>query len=76
MFIYSALEAGVWAETATEGGRRFMAAWKKKRTTQPDTVGILHRKRKICEATPIGLITVEKSKYSTPVPAREGPSPV
>ena len=26
----TALEVEVWVETVTEGGRRFMAAWKKK----------------------------------------------
>ena len=71
------LEAGVWVETVTEGGRRFMAAWKKE-----DVDAARHARRRererdwetcyrtaahaTCEATPIGL--VDESK---PVRARD-----
>ena len=37
----TALEAGVWVETVAEGGRRFMAAWRKE---EVDAAG--HRQEK------------------------------
>ena len=38
----TALKAGVWVETVTEGGRRFMAAWKKE---EVDVARHRHEKR-------------------------------
>ena len=44
----TALKAGVWVETVTEGGRRFMAAWRKE---EVDTARHRQEKR---EATTLG----------------------
>ena len=33
----TALEAGVWVETVTEGGQRFMAAWRKEEANETMT---------------------------------------
>ena len=44
----TALKAGVWAETVTEGGRRFMAAWRKEKVD-----AARHRQEKR-EATKLG----------------------
>ena len=45
----TALKAEVWVETATEGGRRFMAAWRKEAAED----AVRHRQEKI-EATRLG----------------------
>ena len=64
-----ALKAEVWIEAVTEGGRRFMAAWReeegdavrhrqeKREATSNETgkVAIPHGSVEFCEATPIGL---------------------
>ena len=44
----TALKAEVWVETVTEGGRRFMAAWRKK-----EVHAARHRQEK-SEATSLG----------------------
>ena len=64
------LKAEVWVEAVTEGGRRFMAAWREEeedaarhRQTSPgeergnetEKVAIAHGSVECCEATPIGL---------------------
>ena len=46
----TALKAEVWVETVTEGGRRFMAAWKKE---EVDAAGHHQEKR---EATRLGKL--------------------
>ena len=62
-----ALKAEVWVEAVTEGGRRFMAAWrdeegdaarhrqKKREATRWESCEIAHGSVEFCEATPIGL---------------------
>ena len=63
-----ALKAEVWVEAVTEGGRRFMAAWRgeqrrrrgqtspgEERGNETGKVAIAHRSVEFCEATPIGL---------------------
>ena len=61
-----ALKAEVWVEAVTEGGRRFMAAWREEgrhgqtspgeeRGNETGKVSIAHRNVEFCEATPIGL---------------------
>ena len=63
-----ALKAEVWVEAVTEGGRRFMAAWRgeergrrgqispgEERSNETGKVAIAHRSVEFCEATPIGL---------------------
>ena len=65
----AALEAEVWVETITEGGRRFMVAWRevevdaarhrqveREATRLGSKVVIAHDSVKCCEATPIGLV--------------------
>ena len=53
-----ALKAEVWVEAVTEGGRRFMAAW---REEEEDAARHRQEKREahgsveFCEATPIGI---------------------
>ena len=44
------LEAEVWVETATKGGRRFMAAWRKE-----EVDGVIHRQKKT-KATRLGKL--------------------
>ena len=68
----TALKAEVWVETATEGGRRFMAAWRKedvdaarhrqekREATRLGTVIIADGSVEFCEATPIGLVDEPK----------------
>ena len=48
-----ALKAEVWVEAVTEGGRRFLAAWRKKRKTRPDIARRRERQREweICNCT-------------------------
>ena len=72
----TALEAEVWVESITEGGRRLMAAWGKveadvasgisrRRERQRDwerEVVIAHESVEFCEAAPIGL--ADESKES------------
>ena len=70
----TALKAEVWVEAVTEGGRRFMAAWRKVRGRRSQTspreergnetgkVDIAHGSVEFCEATPIGL--ADESKES------------
>ena len=61
-----ALKAEVWVEAVTEGGRRFMAAWREEeedvgqtsaeeRGNETGQVAIAHGSVEFCEATPIGL---------------------
>ena len=63
-----ALKAEVWVEVVTEGGRRFMAAWREEeedearhRQEKREATGlgklqsIAHGSVEFCEATPIGL---------------------
>ena len=50
----TALEAEVWVETATEGGRRFMTAWRKE---EVDTARYCEEKR---EATRRGKLLSHK----------------
>ena len=63
-----ALKAEVWVEAVTEGGRRFMAAWREEerarcgqtspgeeRGNETGKVAIAHGSVEFCEATPIGL---------------------
>ena len=45
----TALKADVWAETVTEGGRRFMAAWRKE-----DEVDTARHRQEKREATRLG----------------------
>ena len=64
----SALKAEVWVETITEGGRRFMAAWRKeevdaarhrqekREATETGKLAIADGSVEFCEATPIGLV--------------------
>ena len=40
--VLKVLEAEVWVETVTEGGRRFMAAWRKE---EVDAARYCHKKR-------------------------------
>ena len=40
-----AVKAEVWVEAVTEGGRRFMAAWRQKRKTRPDIARRRERQR-------------------------------
>ena len=47
----TALEAEVWVETATDGGRRFMAAWRKE-----EVDAARHRQEKR-EATRLGKLS-------------------
>ena len=67
----------MWIETVTEGGRRFMAAWRKKEVDtarhlqekkeaiRPGKVVIAHESSvEFCEATPIGLVDTNESKKS------------
>ena len=72
-----ALEADVWVETVTEGGLRFMAAWRKQEVDvarhrqekkEATRLGKLYRTRKgrTCEATPIGLLAEPKESYTGP----------
>ena len=61
----TALKAEVWVETVTEGGRGFMAAWRKEvvdaaRHRQENREAT--RLVEFCEGTPIGL--VDESKVS------------
>ena len=71
----TALKAEVWVETVTEGGRRFMAAWRKeevdaarhrqeKRGNETGKVVIAHGSVEFCEATPIGLVDEPKKSYT------------
>ena len=60
-------EAEVWVEAVTEGGWRFMAAWRqeeedaarhrheKREANESGKVAIAHGSIEVCEATPIGL---------------------
>ena len=62
-----ALKDEVWVEAVTEGGRRFMAAWREERGRRGQTspgeekgnetgkVAITHGSVEFCEATPISL---------------------
>ena len=60
-----ALKAEVWVEAVTEGGRRFMAAWReeeedaagqrRRESSETGKVAIAHASVEFCEATPIGL---------------------
>ena len=62
-----ALKAEVWVEAVTEGGRRFMAAWReeeedaarhrqeKRENNETGKVAIAHGSVECCEATPIGI---------------------
>ena len=63
-----AFKAEVWVEAVTEGGRRFMAAWREgrrgrrgqtspgqERGNETGEVAIAHGSVEFCEATPIGL---------------------
>ena len=58
-----ALKAEVWVEAVTEGGRRFMAAWRQEeedaageeRGNETGKVAISYGSVEFCEATPIGL---------------------
>ena len=61
-----ASKAEAWVEAVTEGGRRFMAAWREeeedaarhrqeKRGNETGKVAIAHRSVEFCEATPTGL---------------------
>ena len=62
-----ALKADVWVEVVTEGGRRFMAAWRGRRGRRGQTspgeekgnetgkVALAHGSVEFCEATPIGV---------------------
>ena len=59
-----ALKAEVWVEAVTEGGRRFMAAWREEeedaarhrqeKREATGKVAIAHGSVEFCEATPIG----------------------
>ena len=67
-----ALEAEVWVKTVTEGGRMFMAAWRKEgvdaarhRREKRETTRLgksCYRiwKRRTCEGTPTGLVNEPK----------------
>ena len=46
----TALNAEVWVETVTEGGRRFMAAWRK------EEVGAARHRQEKREATSLGTL--------------------
>ena len=61
----------MWVETVTEGGRRFVAAWRKeevdaarhrqeKREATRRKVVIAHGSVEFCEATPIGPVDESK----------------
>ena len=63
-----ALKAEVWVEAVTEGGRRFLAAWRgeekgrrgqtspgEERGSETGKVAIAHRSVEFYEATPIAL---------------------
>ena len=67
----TALEAEVWVETVTEGGRRFVAAWRKeevdaarhrqdKRGNKTGKILIANGSLEFCKATPIGLVNESK----------------
>ena len=70
----------MWVETVTEGGRRFMAAWRK----GVDAARHLQEKREANEARKLAIVRGslepakrEKLTYSNPVlvRARNGPRP-
>ena len=62
----------MWVETVAEGGRRFMAAWRKgevdapgeERSNETGKVVIAHGSVEFCEATPIDLLIADESKES------------
>ena len=67
----TALKAEVWVETVTEGGRRFMAAWRneevdaarhrqEKRSNETGKLVIADGSVEFCEATLIGLVDEPK----------------
>ena len=69
----TALNAEVWVETVTEGGRRFMAAWRKEevdaarhrqdgeeRSNETGKLIIADGSVEFCEATPIGIVDEPK----------------
>ena len=69
----TALRAEVWVDTVTEGGRKFMAAWRKEEVGRGwkspgeergdetgEKVVIKHQSVEICEATLIGLADLSK----------------
>ena len=67
----AALEAEMWVETIMEGGRRFMAAWKKEELTRLDIAGRREsqrdceswyrtRKHRTCEAAQMVLVDDQK----------------
>ena len=68
------LKSEVWVEAVTEGGRRFMVAWRKEKGRRDQTspgeergnetgkVVIAYGSKEVCEATPIGL--ADESKES------------
>ena len=54
----TALKAEVWVEAVTEGGRRFMAAWREK---EEDAARYLQQKR---EATRLGKLLLHTEAYN------------
>ena len=71
----TALKAKVWVETVTEGGRRFIAAWRKEggdaarhRQEKREATRLgnwLYRRREsveFCEARPIGLVPSRRAE--------------
>ena len=69
-----ALKAEVWVGAVTEGGRRFMAAWRrgrrgqtyrqeKRNATRLESVAVAHGRVEFCEATPIGLADESKESW-------------
>ena len=54
----TALKAGVWVDTVTEGGRRLMAAW---RTEEVDAARHCQEKR---EATRLGQLVSHTEAYN------------
>ena len=44
-WIAMSLKAEVWVEAVTEGGRRFMAAWREEEETQSDIAKRIERQR-------------------------------
>ena len=68
----TALKTKVWVDTVTEGGRRFMAAWRKEEVdavrhrqekgeaTRLGKLVIAHGSVEFCEATPFNLVDEPK----------------
>ena len=78
-----ALKAEVWVEAVTEGGRRFMAAWREEEETRPDIARRKERQRdwESCNRTRKRRILRSETHWPSrqvvgiPVRTRDGPRP-